>query len=50
MQVINENGFTPAETIMLDDNLDNIKAAANLGLQTRLIESPNQVVEFVNTL
>lgn len=50
MQVISENGFTPAETIMLDDNVDNIKAAANLGLQTKLIESPNQAVGFLKTL
>ena len=50
IQVLEENNFQPSQTIFLDDNSENIKAAASLGLQTKLVDYPNQVFEFFNEL
>jgi putative hydrolase of the HAD superfamily len=33
-QVLEENGLNPAETLFLDDNLDNVHAAQGLGIAT----------------
>lgn len=49
-KVLDENGFVPGETILLDDNTDNIKEAQSLGLQTSLVVHPNQVYEIFGIL
>lgn len=50
LHVLNENTFNPAETIFLDDNADNIRTAANLGIQTLLIKHPKEVIDFFEAL
>ena len=49
-QLLAENEFDPKQTIFLDDNSDNIKTADSLGIQTKLVEHPDQVFQFFNHL
>ena len=46
-QVLIEKQFDPAETLFLDDNEINIKAAREAGISARLVEHPDQVFEYV---
>jgi glucose-1-phosphatase len=45
-QVIEECKFKPEETLFLDDNAQNIAAAAALGIQTQIIAHPDDVYEL----
>jgi putative hydrolase of the HAD superfamily len=49
-QVLEENKFRAAETLFLDDNEENIMAAATLGIQTQLIQHPDHVMDYFNAL
>ncbi len=49
-QVLSENNFHPAETLFLDDNLENIEAAKALGIQTFCVEHPDYVLDYFKTL
>ena len=41
--VINQHGFTPGETLFIDDKIENIEAAKKLGLLTYQLEKPERV-------
>lgn len=49
-QVLTENSFCPADTLFLDDNLENIEAAKALGIQTFCVEHPDQVLDYFKVL
>ena len=49
-QVLEENKFSPTETLFLDDNKENITAAETLGIQTQLIQHPDQVMDYFKSL
>lgn len=49
-QVLQENNFIPEETLFLDDNPENIQAAARLGIQAFLVKHPDEVIHFFNRL
>jgi 2-haloacid dehalogenase len=42
--------LVPSETVFIDDNLRNVKAAAEMGLQAIAFESPQQLKEELNDL
>jgi len=44
--VLKENNLEKSETLFLDDNLENIKSASSLGIQTILVTSPNMVLSL----
>ena len=44
--VLNENGLTGAETIFVDDNLDNIRAAEEVGIRVRHVTDAEQVYQL----
>ncbi len=46
LHVLNENNLKPTETLFLDDNLENIKSASSLGIQTIHITSPQMVLSL----
>lgn len=46
IQLLDETGFDPKQTLFLDDRVENLKAAEALGIQTRQVEHPNQVFDF----
>jgi glucose-1-phosphatase len=48
--VLNHNGLVSHETLFLDDNPDNIKAAKRLGIQAVQVNHPNEVYTLVNWL
>ncbi len=48
--VINENKLHPSETLFIDDSPQHIEAAANLGLNTRLLILPETVIDCVKEL
>lgn len=48
--VCDRYGATPASTVFIDDSLRNIKAAADLGFQVILFQSPNQLSKQLNDL
>lgn len=41
--VINQHGLNPAETLFIDDNMDNIEAAKKVGLLTYKLEKPTRI-------
>ncbi|MBE7177483.1 MAG: HAD family phosphatase [Mucilaginibacter polytrichastri] len=45
-QVLSENNLKPEETLFIDDNRQNIEAAAALGIQTHLLAEPETVVAY----
>ncbi|MBX2945039.1 MAG: HAD family phosphatase [Cyclobacteriaceae bacterium] len=45
-QVLDENNYVPEQTLFLDDNKENIEAAAALGIQTFLVEHPDRVLDY----
>jgi len=49
-KVLEENDFDPSETLFFDDRVDNIDAAAALGIQTFLVEHPSQVLDYFKAL
>jgi glucose-1-phosphatase len=49
-QVLQENHLTPAHTLFLDDNPDNIKGAKHVGIQTVYVTSPDMMTSTSNEL
>lgn len=47
LQVLEEQNLVPEETLFLDDNADNIKAAIPLGIDTILVEAPVTILEYL---
>jgi len=47
LQVLSEQNITAEETLFLDDNADNIKAAAALGIDTILVQKPVTILEYL---
>mgnify|MGYP001802225573 FL=1 len=47
-QVLSENNLNPTETVFFDDNVDNIKGAAQLGIQTVHVTSPQVMMDYFN--
>jgi glucose-1-phosphatase len=45
--VLAQAGLKPHETLFLDDLPENIEGAINTGMQARLVESPNQWLEWL---
>ena len=41
--VVNQHDLNPSETLFIDDNEENIAAAAKLGLRTYLLEKPERI-------
>lgn len=50
LQVLEENDFDPAEMLFFDDRVENIEAAAALGIQTFLVGHPNHVLDYFKKL
>ncbi len=48
LHVLAQNNLVPEETVFLDDNLDNIIAAQNLGIQTIHVQAPNTILDYLN--
>jgi epoxide hydrolase-like predicted phosphatase len=46
-QVLDEAGLIAEETLFLDDNLDNIKGADTLGIQTIHVQKPVTILEYL---
>ena len=46
-QVLEEQGLVAEETLFLDDNADNIKAAATLGIATIHVCKPTTILEYL---
>lgn len=46
-RVIDENNLNPQETLFLDDKLENLKGAAQCGLQTYHVTSPDLILSLV---
>jgi putative hydrolase of the HAD superfamily len=44
--VLNVHSLVPEQTLFLDDNADNIRAAKALGIEALLIEYPSRVIEL----
>jgi FMN phosphatase YigB (HAD superfamily) len=49
-QVLDENDLSPAETLFIDDNPQNIEAANKLGIKTYLMTAPDNVQAFFKRL
>jgi glucose-1-phosphatase len=47
LHVLQANNLVPAETLFLDDNLDNILAAQKLGIQTIHVQAPNTILDYL---
>ncbi len=47
-QVLTEANIVATETLFLDDNLDNIQAAAALGIQTIHVQKPICITEYLS--
>ena len=41
--VMNQHGLVPEETLFIDDKIENIRAARNLGLKTYQLENPERI-------
>ena len=41
--VMNQHGLVPEETLFIDDKVENIRAARNLGLKTYQLEKPERI-------
>jgi len=48
LTVLQEQQLKAAETLFIDDNLDNVQGAANLGIQTLHLQDPQQLISFFN--
>ena len=48
LTVLQEQQLKPSETLFIDDNLDNVQGAANLGIQTLHLQDPKQLISFFN--
>jgi len=48
LKVLQDQQLKPSETLFIDDNLENIQGAANLGIQTLHLEDPKQLTSFFN--
>jgi glucose-1-phosphatase len=46
-QVLSEAGIEPQETLFLDDNADNIRAAAALGIHTIHVQKPLTILDYL---
>lgn len=46
-QVLEEQGLVAEETLFLDDNTDNVKAAATLGIATIHVCKPTTILEYL---
>ncbi|GAA0894833.1 HAD family phosphatase [Fulvivirga kasyanovii] len=46
--VLDDNNLHPEHVLFIDDNADNIKGAANLGIQTLHINKPTALMDFFN--
>ncbi|SEI59837.1 putative hydrolase of the HAD superfamily [Dyadobacter koreensis] len=47
LQVLKESGLVAEETLFLDDNADNIAAAAKLGIDTILVQKPVTILDYL---
>lgn len=47
-QVLAENVLVPGETLFLDDNIDNLAGADQLGIKTVHVDSPNFILDYFN--
>jgi epoxide hydrolase-like predicted phosphatase len=47
LQVLKEQNIKAEETLFLDDNSDNIKSAAKLGIDTILVQKPVTILEYL---
>lgn len=47
LQVLKEQNIKAGETLFLDDNADNIKSAAQLGIDTILVQKPTTILEYL---
>lgn len=47
LQVLKEQNIKAEETLFLDDNADNIKSAAKLGIDTILVQKPVTILEYL---
>jgi putative hydrolase of the HAD superfamily len=50
LQIINENGLVPSETLFLDDTAGHLEGAKLAGLQTMLVSDENQIVDIFREL
>jgi putative hydrolase of the HAD superfamily len=46
--VLEEHGLRPSDALFLDDNPDNIRSAAALGINVTLVQHPNEVYTIFN--
>jgi putative hydrolase of the HAD superfamily len=46
--VLDQQSLVPAETLFIDDNLDNISGAGSIGIQTLHLTHPEQLTTFFN--
>ncbi|GJM28817.1 MAG: hydrolase [Cyclobacteriaceae bacterium] len=46
--VLDEQRLVPAETLFIDDNLENINGASTLGIRTLHLQTPQQLITFFN--
>jgi putative hydrolase of the HAD superfamily len=47
-QVLAENELVPAQTLFLDDNIDNLEGANQLGIKTLHVNTPNFMLDYFN--
>lgn len=47
-QVLEENNLSAASTVFFDDNIDNIRSAEKLGIQTLHVTSPQVMMNYFN--
>jgi glucose-1-phosphatase len=47
--VLNRHALNPSETLFMDDTLENIEAAKKLGIQTLLIQHPDEVLSLFSS-
>lgn len=47
LRVMEESGLIAEETLFLDDNADNIAAAAKLGIDTILVQKPVTILDYL---
>lgn len=48
-QLLDENQLAPQKTLFIDDRLENIEAAASLGMQTFHVKEGKGIVDFFNS-
>jgi FMN phosphatase YigB (HAD superfamily) len=48
IRVLDDNNLAADETLFLDDNADNIKGAAGVGIQTVHVTHPDLIIEYFN--